>query len=282
MLTPLLAGVREQPGQLARVVGHRDEHRRASAGPGRRACRGWPGCRRRRGPAARPAARVAVRDRGDEQVELAAHLAEQPEHGGGVAGDDLLPQRRVAGRDPGDVAHALARTAPGARAGRRRAGPPRATASRCGRCEVRATARSCSSGVSRTGDGAAEPRPAPRRAPPRPGSDVGCGVTAQGRPSKSAALAASGPERSLPAIGCAADVAARRPAPAATASQRAGLDAADVGDHGVRAVSARATSAPEVVGRDRDDDELRRGRAAGAPGRRPGRRRSGRSPARRR
>ena len=28
-----------------------------------------------------------------------------------------------------------------------------------------------------------------------------CGVTAQGRPSNSAALAASGPERSLPAIG---------------------------------------------------------------------------------
>ena len=33
------------------------------------------------------------------------------------------------------------------------------------------------------------------------GAAVSCGVTAQGRPSKSAAEAAKGPERSLPAIG---------------------------------------------------------------------------------
>ena len=33
------------------------------------------------------------------------------------------------------------------------------------------------------------------------GSDVSCGVTAQGRPSNSEALAARGPDRSLPAIG---------------------------------------------------------------------------------
>ena len=34
------------------------------------------------------------------------------------------------------------------------------------------------------------------------GSDVACGVTAHGRPSKRALLAASGPDRSEPAIGC--------------------------------------------------------------------------------
>ena len=35
----------------------------------------------------------------------------------------------------------------------------------------------------------------------RPGEECTCGVIAQGRPSNSAAVAASGPERSLPAIG---------------------------------------------------------------------------------
>ena len=42
---PDLADVGEQPGQLAGVVGHRDEHRRGRQRAGRRACRGWPGCR---------------------------------------------------------------------------------------------------------------------------------------------------------------------------------------------------------------------------------------------
>ena len=68
-------------------------------------------------------------------------------------------------------------------------------------CEVRATARSCSTGLSRTGT-APHSRARASTSSTASGSDLSCGVTAHGRPSKSAALAASGPERSLPAIGC--------------------------------------------------------------------------------
>ena len=47
-------------------------------------------------------------DRGDQQLQPVAYLGEQGEYGVGVGRDDLLPQPRVAGRDPGDVANPLA------------------------------------------------------------------------------------------------------------------------------------------------------------------------------
>ena len=103
----------------------RRRRRAGPARPGGRAPRRTPSAVGRIGPPCLPGiARVpatprsssapqlgalAGADRADQQVELAAHLGEQPEHGRRVAGDDLLPQRRVAGGDPGDVADALAR-----------------------------------------------------------------------------------------------------------------------------------------------------------------------------
>ena len=79
--------------------------------------------------------------------------------------------------------------------------PATSAAIRCGRWEVRATARSCSSGASAT---STPPHSAHQRADQRhraAASDGACGVTAQGRPSNRVAEAASGPERSEPAIG---------------------------------------------------------------------------------
>ena len=78
--------------------------------------------------------------------------------------------------------------------------PATRAASRCGRWLVRATAASCSSGVNVTGVRAAAGGQLVDDATAS-GSAGSCGVTAQGRPSKSDALAANGPERSLPAIG---------------------------------------------------------------------------------
>ena len=91
--------------------------------------------------------------------------------------------------------------------------------------------------------GAAQPRPAPRPARPPPGRTSSCGVTAHGRPSKSAALAASGPERSLPAIGCPPTYRST-PGTAGDRRQRPGLHAADVGDDrvGSRAAPRRSPS----------------------------------------
>ena len=149
MLTPISPASANSRASSPGWSGTDDEDRRASAAPGRRACRGWPGCRRRRGRGSR---RAGARSPSATRVDAArrasvADLARAaPSTAVGVGGDDLLPQRRVAGGDPGDVAHAL----PGERevlgGARRPAGRRRATASRCGRCEVRATARSCSSG----------------------------------------------------------------------------------------------------------------------------------------
>ena len=65
---------------------------------------------------------------------------------------------------------------------------------------MRATARSCSTGESRIGSAPHSRASASTRATAA-AVECTCGVTAQGRPSKSAAVAASGPERSLPAIG---------------------------------------------------------------------------------
>ena len=55
-------------------------------------------------------------------------------------------------------------------------------------------------GLSRTGT-APQSRASASTSSTASGAEPSCGVTAQGRPSNSAALAASGPERSLPAIG---------------------------------------------------------------------------------
>ncbi len=65
---------------------------------------------------------------------------------------------------------------------------------------MRATAWSCSSGVIRTGT---PPHALASSSTSRTasGSEVSWGVTAHGRPSNSAALEASGPDRSLPAMG---------------------------------------------------------------------------------
>ena len=78
--------------------------------------------------------------------------------------------------------------------------PAATAASRCGRCEVRATAWSCSSGENVTGV-APHSRASSVTASTASGDAASCGVTAHGRPSNSDADAANGPDRSLPAIG---------------------------------------------------------------------------------
>ena len=103
-----VAGVGEQPGQLAGVVGHRDEDRRGSAGSGRRACRGSPGCRRRPPRAApRRAARSAAPTASITASSRSRTSASRSSDRLGVGGDDLAVERRVAGRHPGHVADAL-------------------------------------------------------------------------------------------------------------------------------------------------------------------------------
>ena len=66
--------------------------------------------------------------------------------------------------------------------------PAVSTASRCGRCDVRATARSCSTGESRTGS-APHSRASASTSPTAFGEECTCGVIAHGRPSNSAAVA---------------------------------------------------------------------------------------------
>ncbi len=130
-------------------------------------------------------------------------------------------------------------------------------------CEVRATARSCSTGLSRTGT-APHSRARASTSSTASGSDVSCGVTAHGRPSKSAALAASGPERSLPAMGCPPTY---RSTPGTSATAASGPDftlptsvttasdaAQRLGDH-----------VAQVVRRDRHHDELRPVRVGARP-----------------
>ena len=97
----------------------------------------------------------------------------------------------------------------------------------------------------------------PRR--PLAGAAVSCGVTAHGRPSKSAADAAKRAGALAAGHRVAADVAGElvgvhRPA---TSAQRGTLDAADVGDDGAGAAQRLGDLLGEVVRGDGDDHQLR-------------------------
>ena len=105
------------------------------------------------------------------------------------------------------------------------------------------------------------------------GSDVACGVTAQGRPSKSAALAGQRTGALAARHRVAADVAGERRGVDGRGHlrQRLPLHAADVGDHGAAVASAVATIAADRGRRHRDHDQGGRpGRPArGTPAPRP-------------
>ena len=142
---------------------------------------------------------VAVGEGAEQGVHVVADRPQQHGERVGVGGEDLLPERGVAGRDPGDVAHAL----PGQREvlARRVGEPPGGQ----GGQQVRQVGRAGDGlvvllGGERDRRGAAGPASAVTSAT-APGSACSCGVTAHGRPSKSDSLAANGPDRSLPAIG---------------------------------------------------------------------------------
>ena len=145
MLTPISPASPKSRASSPGWSGTGHEDRAHRVGPVRRACRGWPGCRLT--PALRMRCeRIAlgrVADRGDQGVELLAHLPQQVGDGAGVGAEDLLPQRRVAGGDPGDVADALSRERQVlgrcARPGGRRPGRRRGAAgARCARRRCRA------------------------------------------------------------------------------------------------------------------------------------------------
>ncbi len=108
MLTPDAPASAKSRASFSGVVGHRHEDR---PGDGRR-----PAVLAGDRPGALDASRqqlpqdapVPGRDRTLEHVELLAHLGEQSVQRLGVERDDLLPQHGVAGRHPGHVADALA------------------------------------------------------------------------------------------------------------------------------------------------------------------------------
>ena len=116
-----LADVVEQPAQRARLVGHQHRHHRvrrrrgavlagdpgvagvaAGHGAGEHAAGALPVAARGAAPASR--ARTACSTASRSARELLQHRAQR----GGVAGQDLGPHHRVAGRDPRDVAQPLA------------------------------------------------------------------------------------------------------------------------------------------------------------------------------
>ena len=109
MLIPISPRIGEEPGQLAGLVGHRDVHRAHRPGGAAVLARDRPGAGHATRQQLAEALTRALADGVDQQVQLAAHLAEQAEDRFGVAGDDLLPQGRVATGHAGDVADALAR-----------------------------------------------------------------------------------------------------------------------------------------------------------------------------
>ena len=85
MLTPISPGVGEQPGQLAGVVGHRDEDGGHRAGappclPGMAAAPSTP-----RSSTARSDPPSAAVERASSAVQVAAHVEEQVAQRGGVA-----------------------------------------------------------------------------------------------------------------------------------------------------------------------------------------------------
>ena len=197
---------------------------------------------------------------------------EQVEHGLGVGRDDLAVEHRVSRRHPRHVADALAgqgqvvgrvrrpadrRPAPPAGAGCARSGPRRGRAPPGSAAPVRRRTARTSASTSSTASG----------------REPSCGVTAHGRPSKSAALAASGPERSLPAIGWPPTY---RSTPATSSTAASGPDLTlptSVTTAPYASVSSRACriTGAEVVRRHRDHDELRpvlggRGPAGAQPG----------------
>ena len=271
-----LAGVAEEARQLARVVGHRDEDR---AGRARRAAvlagdrRGagvaagqdldevgagaGSGPRRprssgRRGRRAPPPAGRARRSALDSRI--CCHSA------------GSLAATRVTSRTP---CPERARCSGGAAASR----PATRTAARWGRCEIRATARSCSAGSISSGRGSAleherldqahRARVAPRRgaSPPTGGRRRGprwrpAGRSARCRPSGGSRRSAPGRSRRTRSATAASGAALTLPTSVTTASVR----------------PSASTTAPAIVrGRHGHHDQLRPvGRRRGASGAEPG------------
>ena len=109
MLTSLAPASANSRASSPGWSGHRDEDRARGGGGPAVLARDGPGAVHapgEQGADLLPGARGHGPDQG---LELPADLAEQPEHGVGVAGDDLFPQHGVAAGDPGHVADALAR-----------------------------------------------------------------------------------------------------------------------------------------------------------------------------
>ena len=197
----------------------------------------------------------------------AQHLA----HGRGVAGEDLGPQRRVAGRDPGDVAQSLAgqghRACRAARAAGRRPGWRRPAA----RARPRRRRRRARPGV--IGRGAAPTADGQRRAPPRrPASaDRRSGATTHGGPSNRSRRRRDRARALAPGhrVGAHVARAGRRRRPC-TLSSTASLDRRDVGDHRLRPrgqLGARPRRRPRPAARRRRPGPAPRTvRRASAPG----------------
>ena len=208
----------------------------------RRACPGSPGCppRPRRAPPPAPPGRPSP-TAAMTASRLVAHLGEEGEHLVGVGGDDLAVEHRVAAGHPGDVADALA--GQGQVVGRRVG----EAAGDQGGEQVRHVRGPGDGGVvldraQPDRYGAAEPGERLDQRRPRPGRTSSCGVTAQGRPSNSAAAGGQRPGALAAGHRVAADVALDAGRAVEHGRQRAGLHAADVGDHGVRAARARPGS----------------------------------------
>ena len=283
MLTPTRARRRRRAGPAR--PGGRGSTRTPTRwpAPGRRACPGWPACRRRRASAGR-AARPAPPSRPPRSARRARRAPRRAARGrrprwrrrSAPTAAGSLPATRVTSRTPCPES---ARCASGASASR----PATRTASRCGRCEVRATARSCSSGCELD-----HGRPADlgEGDDQRHGGRVAPGVRGDG-PRPAVEQRRAGRQR---AGALAAGHRVRADVPrqgggvhrAGQLAQRRRLHRADVGHHGLA-----SRSAPRRRPRRGGRAGRRRRRAAARPparrdGPRPGRRRCGRARARRR
>ena len=165
MLMPVAADVGEEPAELTRLVGHQHANRRVCRGRGTVLARdprvaGVAGGEARASVPRAPGASVDVGERvegADHHGEVACEVGEHGAHGCGVAREDLGPQVRVAGRDPGDVAQALAGERDGRVVEASRRAATRLAAS-CGTWDTAATAASCSPGRRVLTAAPAEPR----------------------------------------------------------------------------------------------------------------------------
>ena len=219
-------------------------------GPGRRACPGWPACRRPRARADRRE-RVAVARRRPRRSGRRAGRGTSPRSSSTASAlapticchmAGSLPATRVTSRTPWPDS---ARWPSGASA----SCPATRAASRCGRCEVRATARSCSSGGSRT---RTAPHSAASSSTSADRAGVGRGVGGD-RPGSAVEERRARGQRSGP---LAAGHRVRPDVPSQEVGlhgrgdlvQRPGLHAAHVGDDRV-GLGQRADAAPRRAGR---------------------------------